>query len=143
MQFNVAAQYADIRILEYSGIDTVSPVDVTAAATGSNATSSTAAVTTTNANDLLFAANMVVTFTTAPGAGFTSRVITTPDGDIAEDRIVTAVGSYSASATLSGAGAWVMQMVAFKAAGGVPDTTPPTAPSGLTATASGQQRRSI
>ncbi len=61
VQFNVAAQYADIRILEYSGIDTVSPVDVTAAATGSSATSSTAAVTTTNANDLLFAANMVAT----------------------------------------------------------------------------------
>ncbi len=45
-------------------------------------------------------------------------MITTPDGDIAEDRIVTAVGSYSASATLNGAGTWIMQMVAFKAAGG-------------------------
>ncbi len=67
-------------------------------------------------------------------------MITTPDGDIAEDRIVTAVGSYSASATLSGAGAWVMQMVAFKAAGGVADTTPPTAPTGLAATRQWQQR---
>ena len=64
-------------------------------------------------------------------------MITVPDGDIAEDRIVTAVGSYSASATLSGAGAWIMQMVAFKAAGGVPDTTPPTAPTALAATANG------
>ena len=140
VQFNVPAQYADIRILEYSGIDTISPVDVTAVATGSNATSSTAAVATTNANDLLFAANMVVTSTSAPGTGFTSRVITTPDGDIAEDRIVTAVGSYSASATLSSAGAWIMQMVAFKAAGGVADTTPPTAPTALAATADGEQQ---
>ena len=137
VQFNVPAQYVDIRILEYSGLDPANPVDVTAVGTGSNATSSTAAVATTNANNLLFAANMVVTLTSAPGAGFTSRVITTPDGDIAEDRIVTAVGSYSASATLSSAGAWIMQMVAFKAAGGVADTTPPTAPSGLGATASG------
>ena len=35
VQFNVPAQYADIRILEYAGIDTVNPVDVTAARTGS------------------------------------------------------------------------------------------------------------
>ncbi len=137
VQFNVPAQYADIRILEYSGIDTVSPVDVTAALAGSSATSSTLAVTTTNANDLLFAANMVTTFTSAPGAGFTSRVVTTPDGDIAEDQIVTAVGSYSASAKLSYGGAWIMQMVAFKAAGGTADSTPPSAPTGLTATAAG------
>ena len=55
------------------------PVDVTATGTGSSATSSTAAVTTTNASDLLFAANTVATVTTAPGAGFTSRIITTPE----------------------------------------------------------------
>ena len=137
VQFNVAAQYVDVRILEYGGIDAVSPVDVTAVGTGSSATSSTAAVATTSANDLLFAANMVVTFTNTPGAGFTRRVVTSPDGDIAEDRIVTTVGSYSATATLSHAGGWIMQMVAFKAAGGPADTTPPTAPSGLVATANG------
>src|SRR5207249_2356014 len=44
---------------------------------------------------------------------------------------------YSASATLSGAGPWVMQMVAFRAAASAPppDTQPPTAPANLTATA--------
>ena len=50
--------------------------------------------------------------------------------------MVTAVGSYTATAPLSSSGDWVMQMVAFRAAtlpGG--DTTPPTAPSGLGATA--------
>ena len=40
-----------------------------------------------------------------------------PDGDIAEDQLVTATGSYSASAPLDSAGGWVMQMVAFRAAG--------------------------
>jgi len=121
--FNGAASYPDIRILEYSGLDTVSPVDVVASASGSSATSSTAAVTTTNANDLIFAANDVATYTTGPGTGFTSRIIT-QDGDIAQDRIVTATGSYSAGAPLGMSGGWVMQMVAFKAAGSAPPPNP-------------------
>src|SRR5882672_308468 len=132
--FTVAATFPDIRILEYAGMDSVSPVDVTASATGSTATSSTPAVVTSNASDLLFAANTVATWTTGPGTGWTNRVITSPDGDIAEDRIVSTAGSYSATASLGGAGAWVMQMVAFK---GLPTTppAPPTAPTSLAATA--------
>lgn len=133
LQFSGSVNFPDVRILEYSGLDTVNPVDVTAIgnSTGS-ATSSTASVTTTNANDLLFAANDVQTSTSGAGTGFTSRIIT-QDGDIAEDRIVTATGSYSATASLTSSGAWVMQMVAFKAASA--DTTPPIAPSNLIATA--------
>jgi len=137
--FNQAATYADVRILEYSGIDPVSPFDVSASASGSSASASSGNATTTNASDLLVGANMVLTFTSAPGAGYTQRVVTSPDGDIAEDRVVTAIGSYSATATLGPAGGWVMQMVAFKAAGSTPpppDTQPPTAPTNLVATAS-------
>ena len=51
------------------------------------------------------------------GASFTSRIITTPDLDIAEDRFVTTAGSYSATASLSGSAAWVMQVATFRAAG--------------------------
>ena len=92
----------DIRILEYSGVDRVSPVDAVAGTTGSSATSSSGAVATTNATDLLVGANTVQTITTGPGSGFTQRLLTNPDGDIAEDQIVTAAGSYSASAPLNG-----------------------------------------
>jgi Concanavalin A-like lectin/glucanases superfamily/Chitobiase/beta-hexosaminidase C-terminal domain/IPT/TIG domain/Fibronectin type III domain len=113
--FSGAAAYPDIRILEYSGLSLASPVDVTSSGTGNSVTTSTAAVTTRNAVDLLFAANMVYTETTSAGAGFTSRIITNPDNDIAEDRLVAATGSYSATATLNAAGPWVMQMVAFSA----------------------------
>ena len=120
VQFSGAAIYADIRILEYSGLDASNPVDVAAAATGTTATSSSGAATTTNGNDLIFGANTVSTTTSGPGSGFTKRVITTPDGDIAEDRIVSAVGSYSATAPLTSAGPWVMQMVAFRGAWGAP-----------------------
>ncbi|HZX97342.1 MAG TPA: galactose oxidase-like domain-containing protein [Myxococcales bacterium] len=137
--FTQAAQFADIRILEYRGVDPAAPLDVAIGATGNSGTSSTAAVTTTNASDVLVAGNMVATNTRGSGTNFTRRLITSPDGDIAEDRIVTAVGAYSASAPLNGSGPWVMQMVAFKAAGSTPpppDTQPPSAPSGLAATAS-------
>jgi chitodextrinase len=114
VQFNVAADYPDIRILEYGGLDPVNPVDVAAAGTGTGTTSSTPAVPTTNANDLIFGASVVSTHNTGPGAGFTSRVIT-QDGGIAEDLIVTTLGSYSASAPMTN-GTWLMQMVAFRKA---------------------------
>jgi len=116
VRFSTGAAFPDVRILEYSGLSPTSPLDVTAAAAGNSATSSTGAVATTTASELLVGANMVWTFTKGAGTGFTSRVITSPDGDIAEDRIVTATGSYQASAPLSSAGPWIMQMVGFRAA---------------------------
>jgi hypothetical protein len=118
--FSPAAQYPDVRILEYSGIDSTTSVDTSAGAVGSSATSNSGVAITTNATDLLLGANMVATSTSRPGSGFTSRVITKPDGDIAEDRVVTIVGTYSAAASLKSAGAWVMQLVAFRAAGSPP-----------------------
>jgi hypothetical protein len=111
--FSTAAAYPDIRILEYRGADPSTPVDVTATGSGNSATSTSAAATTSNANDLIFGANIVATLTTGPGSGFTQRLLTSPDGDIAEDKMVTAAGSYRVSAPLSSAGPWVMQMVAF------------------------------
>ena len=132
--FNVPAQYVDMRIAEYSGIDPSNPLDVVAGSQGSSATNTSGAVTTTSASDLLVGANLVATRTNAPGASFTNRVITVPDGDILEDRVVTSVGSYSATAATDG-GAYVMQMVAFRILTGPPDTQAPTAPAGLSATA--------
>src|SRR5262249_9876109 len=123
----------DIRILEYRNVDPTSPVDRTAAGSGTSASTSSGSVTTTSANDLLFGANTVFTHTAGPGNGFTSRMITDPDGDIAEDRVVTATGSFAATAPLTSSGPWVMQLVAFRAASGA-DTQAPTAPSGLAAT---------
>jgi hypothetical protein len=108
--FNQAAVYPDIRILEYRGVSTL---DVTAGASGNSATASSGAATTTVANELIFGANTVATTSTA-GSGFTARIITSPDGDVAEDKIVTAAGSNSATAPLSSSGPWVMQMVTFK-----------------------------
>ena len=122
--FSTAANYADIRIAEYAGLDLSNPVDVAVAAQGTSTSSNSGSVTTTNANDLLVGANLVLSGTTAAGTGYTSRVITTPDGDILEDQVVSAIGSYSATAPLSSSSAWIMQMVAFRAAGVGAGTSP-------------------
>jgi galactose oxidase-like protein/chitobiase/beta-hexosaminidase-like protein/Big-like domain-containing protein/Kelch motif protein len=126
--FNTAARYPDIRIAEYSGISQTAPLDTKAAAQGSGTAASSGAAATTNANDLLVGASQVQNVTTGTGSGYTKRLITSPNGDILEDQVVAAVGSYSATATIS-AGGWIMHMVAFRGAagggGGGPDTTPP------------------
>jgi len=116
VRFSQAARYVDIRVLEYSGVDPATPVDVTAGAAGSGTAASSGAATTKSASDLIFGAGTTAWRFSAAGAGFVSRIITNPDGDIAEDETVSTTGSYSATAPNS-SGAWAMQMVAFRASG--------------------------
>ncbi len=116
--FSTAASYPDIRIVEYSGAKTDNVLGVTAAASGNSTTASSGYRTTTNANLLIFGANTVLTMTAGPGSGFSRRLLT-PFGDIVEDRMVTATGSYRATAPLTSSGPWIMQMVAFQAASGI------------------------
>ena len=124
--FSQAAAFPDVRILEYRGVNAL---DVTAGASGSSTAANSGAATTTVANELIFGADMVATTTGAAGSGFTSRVITSPDGDIAEDKVVTIAGSNSATATLTSSGPWVMQMVTFAAISGPPPTVTAVSPS--------------
>jgi hypothetical protein len=131
--FSPAAAWVDLRILEYSGMDSNNPLDGSVGASGTSGTADSGALTTTNANDLLFGANMTTITTLGPGTGFVSRIITVPDSDLAEDRMVSTTGTYHATASVSTGGAWVMQLVAFR--GGPADTQPPSAPPSLNATA--------
>ena len=118
--FSQAAAYPDVRILEYRGVTTL---DVTAGASGSSASASSGAATTTSANELIFGADTVAT-----GNGGGERVHVADhhhtgqrsgrgqDGDDGR--------SNSATATLTAAGPWVMQMVTFSAVSGpVPTVT--------------------
>jgi hypothetical protein len=114
--FSKTAAYPDVRVLEYSGADTTNPLDVTAGASGSGLTGNSGTATTTSANDLVFGAGMTFDIYNAPGNGFTNRVITN-FGDIAEDKVVSATGSYSATAPMRASGPWVMQMATFRASG--------------------------
>src|SRR5262249_56462212 len=101
----------DTRVMERGGVTTrqgpSGPRGPTARANRGNAT-------TTAANELIVGANTVFTGNNGAASGFTLRTITNPDGDLVEDKTVTSIGSYNATAPLSGAGPWVMQMVTFK-----------------------------
>ncbi len=143
VNFNVAARHPDIRIAEYSGVDPLNPLDTSVGAQGNTATSDSGPTSTTNANDILIGANVVQSTSTAPGTGFTSRGITV-DGDILEDQVVSATGSYNATATLDKVQLWIMQMAAFRAAvsGGTPvpniaSLNPTTGPTGTSVTING------
>jgi len=116
--FSQAATFPDIRILEYKGLSTTAPVDVTAGASGTSsgsATVSSGSATTNAATELIFGAGTTNGGFTKAGSSFTSEIIT-PDGDIAEDDVVSSSGSYSATAGLGAYGSqnWVMQMLSLK-----------------------------
>ena len=113
--FSQAAAYVDVRITEYSGLDLSNPLDKAGSASGSSSSSSSGSVTTTSAIELVFGAGMTDGNFTASSLGFTTRIITSPDADIVFDRVVTSVGSYSATASVSGN--WLMHVVTFRAAG--------------------------
>src|SRR5919109_3237603 len=126
VKFSRSVSYPDLRILEYSGVNTL---DKTASAAGSGSTADSGGATTTVSNELLFGANYTFGTTSAAGSGYTSRRITV-DGDIVEDQVVSATGTYHATASMSNK-AWIMQLVTFSSAG----QSQPPAPTGLTATA--------
>jgi hypothetical protein len=120
--FSGAAVFVDLRVAEYTGL--AGTVDAKASGAGSAATATSGSFTTTTA-DLVFAAGTTSGSFSGAGTGYTLRTITTPDADIVEDGVISAPGSYTATAPQSGD--WVMQAVAFKAASstgdaGAPDT---------------------
>jgi hypothetical protein len=125
--------WADMYIHEYSGIDKVDPLDVSHVNTGMTAAMNSGSVITTNANDIIFGAGASSGIVNQVGTGFTSR--STSFGNWTEDKNVTAVGPYDATASQDGnRDAWVMHMVAFKVDANAPDITPPSTPTGLAQT---------
>ena len=113
--FNQAAVYPDIRILEYSGLDTSNPLDVTAAGVGTGTLATSAAASTTAANELIFGAGSNGDGFSGAGAGFTLRMINYY-GNLAEDKTVSSTGSYNVSAPLQKSTVWIIQMATFRAA---------------------------
>ncbi len=83
-----AANFVDLRVVEYAGIDTIAPFDSAAAASGSSGQADTGALTTHAAGDLLVASDTVMTGSTTAGTGYTtSRMVTTSfDSDLVEDQ---------------------------------------------------------
>jgi len=113
--FNEPITDSDIRIVEYSGIDPVNAYDGAVGASGTGTAQSSGRLTTTNANDVLVAGNFVAGETTAPGNGFTERLLN-GYGEIVEDETTKVIGTYSATAIQNSSGYWLMQMAAFREA---------------------------
>ena len=113
--FSNSVIQAEVRMAEYSGIDTAAPLDGFSGAVGTGLTQNSGSLTTTNANDLLVAGNGLASVTTAAGTGYTLRM-TTGEGEILEDETVATAGSYSAGSTQQTSGYWLIQVAAFKAA---------------------------
>src|SRR5262249_39370983 len=100
---------------------------------GSGNAADSGPVTIASGNELIFGAGMTFGSFTGAGSGFTTRIITSPNSDVAEDRVVATAGTYRATASANAQ--WMMQVAAFKAASGVSDTIAPSIPAGLTASA--------
>jgi hypothetical protein len=112
VKFNPSASSPNVNVTEYNGLSTSNPLDVSAAASGSGTSASSGSATTTSANELIVGAGNPSGLFTAPGSGFSNRLIN-PFGGISEDQIVNGAGAYAATAIDNG-GTWVMQMVAFR-----------------------------
>ncbi len=124
VRFDAAPAEPDVRGPEYSGLDRTDPLDRAAGATGNSPVPNSGPVTTRFGPELIFAANAVEGFTVAPGQDFTSRRVTSPNGNIAEDLIVADAGTYTATALEGSAGLWVMQAATFKGANAIAPTAP-------------------
>jgi hypothetical protein len=108
--------YLSLEILEYSGL---SLVDVSAPGGGTGVMASTKATAITSASrELVFGAGepdqTASSHFASSGSGFTQRVITPVSGILAEDMVVSQVGSYAASGTLDSPSKWAMLVVTFK-----------------------------
>ena len=113
---SASTPFVDVRVAEYSGLDLTNPLDVTASGSGKSTAPNSGAAATTKPVELLVGGGTTTGAFTAAGSGFTKRIITTADGDILEDRVVSATGSYSATGTTNNAN-WVMQLATFRGAG--------------------------
>jgi hypothetical protein len=114
VHFSNAVPFADVRVAEYDGLDAVNPLDTSASASGTVAAASSGNLTTSAANELIFGAGYTSGVFVGGTNGFTSRIITPTDEDIAGDEPAATAGTYAATASQTGAARWVMQAVAFR-----------------------------
>src|SRR5579859_1424063 len=106
-----SSQNTIIYISEYAGLDKLAPLDVSASSTASSLVLNSGSATTTYPLELIVGFG-ICSNTCGPGASFTTR--NTFNGNILEDKVVSTIGSYSATGTQDIVGSWGMQMATFK-----------------------------
>jgi hypothetical protein len=112
VQFDATADASELRIAEYAGIVAATPVEHYTFSNGTGQAMSETLIATTNAHDLLVAANTVESATDQTDPTYTLRL--TENGDVLMDRIVNAPAQYSATAHQTGDVTWVFHVAAFK-----------------------------
>jgi prepilin-type N-terminal cleavage/methylation domain-containing protein len=113
-----------LQIYEYSGVVTASPLDQTGSSTGSSSSPSSGNVATTQAGELLLVGVVIQAETSFSNwtNSFNEELDFQNQGGSSKltyagaDRMVTATGTYSTTATTGASGAWRGQIATFKAA---------------------------
>lgn len=117
---SAAANFVAVGAYEYVGISDATPLDVTAAATGTATAASSGAATTSLTNDLVFGSISSWDGVTAVGTGYTQLANFNGGVDFSEARVNPTASSIAVTVTDGGTSGWVAQMATFKAS--------PTAP---------------
>jgi len=113
VQFSGSVQSA-LLIHEYSGVATSGALDQTSSGTGTSAACDSGSQTTAYPDELIFGVCAVLTQADiTAGSTFTQRRYVN-QAAMSEDKVVSAVGSYSADFSLGLSVAWIAQMATFK-----------------------------
>ncbi len=113
------SSWIELYLTEYTGIDPTNPIDAQAGASGSTSAVSSGNATTKVAGDMIFG-YCVGDWNCTAGTGFSAR--STLNGNLIEDKVAGAAGSYAATGTANKG--WTMQMVALKPASGTVGAPP-------------------
>jgi len=130
--------WIELYVSEYSGASSVSPIDSQAGASGSANNVSSGVAATTQAGDVIYG-YCVGDWACTVGSGFTAR--STFDNNLIEDQPAANPGNYAATA--SATRGWTMQLVALKLATTTVDTTPPSVPANVSASAVSQSQINV
>jgi len=104
----------DLFFLEYSGVASTSPVDVSSSGTATSGTSMNTSFATTSKAPALIYGFGAGDFSCSANSPYTGRE--TANGRCAMDQTVFMTGPFNVTATQGISGAWALQMVAFKGA---------------------------
>ncbi|MEO8843674.1 MAG: hypothetical protein ABI591_21415 [Kofleriaceae bacterium] len=102
----------DLRVAEYANIAELMPVENAGAQTDPSAASIKLMIDVPVVPALVFASSCVGSQATDV-TGFTSRVFTTPNGDLIADQIVTTAGPLAVTAGQTDVSGLILQLVAF------------------------------
>jgi hypothetical protein len=117
VRFNGDTDAPDVRVLEFTGIDAVHPVDGATQASGAGPTMGTAGLATKHGYDLLVGGTSVSGVTEQLDPSYRPDAHTMPNGNVAADKVVTTSDAYTFSGVQTGdLTFWTVNLVAFRGA---------------------------